>query len=966
MMRGKIFWRILGHFSILIMVISVMTFLMLKSTDKIRSHFQLSQLNLSNVRDIQRIQTSISGMKGNVEDFLSTESKQFFAQYDEARSDFDTRIQILMSNVGEDQVTASQVKELRKNVDDWITQIAEKKVALRAQGFEAKRYNQLLSDLTFYESREAFLVKAQDILSQLYSHETAGLATQLSTASDLSTQLDNFVWIINILVSIFSIVLGVVLARYITNPVTLLQEGTQKLIEGKFEQIEIKRTDEIGILANNFNRMTHLLYERDQKIQANYRRLEAYNEIITALNSTKTLESLRNESLRILAARTGSQVGAMYTYDDRKALLHLVSEYGFRGEMAPHQTYGLGEGIPGQCAEDREVVNIQNIPEDVEYTIKLGIGEFRPKNIICFPVQFQEQLLGVVVLGSVRIYTEDELGILNMSIPQVAVAVKNAFNVLETQKLSVEISAKNEMLRTQNLELEKANKVKADFLASMSHELRTPLNSIIGFTDLILKSTREPLTQQQRTALEKVLRNARNLLQLINDILDISKIEAGRMSVFIEPASIESILSNCVMTIEPLVGDRPITIKLSIDAGIPELKTDSQKMRQIILNLLSNAVKFTEEGEISIAATREDKHVKVSVKDSGIGIDKNDIDLIFEEFRQVDSSTARKYSGTGLGLPISRKLSRLLGGDLTVESEIGKGSKFTISALIVLEPSAPPPKVTHPVEREMPEPEPVEFHSLEQRAAAYVPDGSLILSIDDDPEVIEIIRSYLTPEGFSVVGAKSGDEGIQKAKELHPKLITLDIMMPKKDGWQTLRELKADPSTRSIPVVIHSIIENKPLAFGLGAEEYLSKPIDPNQLIKTAKRYLLGKQKPIMVVDDNEDFVRLTTDILTGEGFQCVTAYNGKQALEKLKQHEPALILLDLIMPVMDGFEFVDAIQKDSVLRKIPIVIVTGKEVTPQDQEHLAHKIESLLMKEGLTGDILSKKVREILAQQHS
>ncbi len=964
MIRGKIFWRVLWHFSILLIVISGMTYMMLRSTNQIRSHFQLSDVNLNIVRELQSVQMSISTMKGNVEDFLTTGNKRFYDQYDAAKRKFDLTMSMLILTVAEDTIKFSQMGSMKSYVEDWIEHIAEPKVALREQNLDPREYGQRLKVLTEYERREAFLENSQIRLTEIYSIETLGLNIQLETATELSDQLDKFIWYTNILVGIFSIILGVVLARYITNPITALQVGTQKLIEGKFVQIEVNRTDEIGQLGKNFNRMTQLLFEREQKIQVNYRRVEAYNEIITVLNSSKTLDALRGETLRILAARTNSQVGAMYTYDEDKATLYLVSEYGFTGPLMPHRSYALGEGIPGQCAADREVINIQNVPDDVEYSVKLGIGEFKPKNIICLPVIFQQQLLAVIVLASLKNFGEEELEILNMAIPQVSVAVKNAMNVLETQKLSVEISAKNEMLNSQNLELGKANKVKADFLASMSHELRTPLNSIIGFTDLILKSKKEPLTPQQQNGLEKVLRNSRNLLQLINDVLDISKIEAGRMSMFIEPGTVANIVSNCVMTIEPLLGDKRIKVVQHIEPGIPEVKTDTQKMRQIILNLLSNAAKFTEEGEISVTASRDDKHVKISVKDDGIGIEKDHIGLVFEEFRQVDSSTTRKYSGTGLGLPISRKLARLLGGDLTVESESGKGSTFTLTALIELEPTADRPKIPKPPEREKIQARPAPERELKEMVPVEGTEGALILSIDDDPEVIEIIRNYLTPEGFSVVGAVNGDEGIRKARELHPKLITLDIMMPEKDGWQTLRELKADQSTRSIPVVMHSIIDNKPLALGLGAEDYLAKPIDPNQLINTARRYLFGKQKPLMVVDDNEDFVRLTTDILEAEGFQCVTAYDGREAMEKIKQYQPALILLDLIMPVMDGFEVVDAIQKDPLLRKIPVIIVTGKEVSSQDQEFLSHKITSLLKKDGLTADVISNKVREILSQQ--
>ncbi len=454
------------------------------------------------------------------------------------------------------------------------------------------------------------------------------------------------------------------------------------------------------------------------------------------------------------------------------------------------------------------------------------------------PINFRDEILGVLVLGGTKKFGDLEKEIVNNSVPQLGVALTNAMNFEETRSLSIEIAKRNEELSNKNQEIEKAYKVKSDFLSSMSHELRTPLNSIIGFSSVLLGPSGDPLTDDQRMALEKVLKNGRHLLQLINDILDISKLESGRMTLSAETEDVSTILSNCILIVEPLIQSKHLAITQDIPPNLPALTTDIVKVRQILVNLLSNASKFTEKGGISIKVTQQENGmVSFAVKDSGIGIAPKDYERVFEEFQQVDSSNTRKYKGTGLGLPIARKLARMLGGDLNVESELGKGSTFTLTI-----PAKIPQKLLEAQQTPAPQvrrPDPVPLAKspvITQLPLPPVAGQVQILSIDDDPDVIEILRKYLVPEGYSIVGALSGDEGIEAALKMNPALITLDIMMPKKDGWQVLRELKQNPQTRDIPVLIHSIVDNKPLAMSLGAVDVMTKPTDPKRLLSLVKK----------------------------------------------------------------------------------------------------------------------------------
>jgi CheY-like chemotaxis protein len=327
----------------------------------------------------------------------------------------------------------------------------------------------------------------------------------------------------------------------------------------------------------------------------------------------------------------------------------------------------------------------------------------------------------------------------------------------------------------------------------------------------------------------------------------------------------------------------------------------------------------------------------------------------------VDSSSTRKYKGTGLGLPISRKLARLLGGDLAVDSEYGKGSTFTLTIPANLPQQQQEAAPQTEPKRVQPPPVVAPVVQAATKLQMTGPEGAQILCIDDDPDVIEILRKYLIPEGYSVVGALSGDEGLEAAAKIKPAPITLDIMMPKKDGWQVLRELKSNAATKDIPVVIHSIVDNKPLALSLGAVDVMTKPTDPNRLLSLAKHYCRSGDQFILIVDDHEDFALAFKALLSQDGFNVKVATSGRQALDTLKESLPALMLLDLVMPGMDGFEVVRQLQQNEKWKRIPVVILTGKDLTQEDQQKLDSHITEFLRKDAFSTTEISKTIKRIL-----
>jgi PAS domain S-box-containing protein len=493
---------------------------------------------------------------------------------------------------------------------------------------------------------------------------------------------------------------------------------------------------------------------------------------------------------------------------------------------------------------------------------------------------------------------------------------------------------------------EAATQAKSVFLANMSHELRTPMNAIIGFSRLVMRRSQDVLPQRQYENLEKILISAEHLLTLINDILDLSKIEAGHMEIHPVSFQLEALVDVCLHTLEPMVQSECIRLVKEIEAGLPLLTTDQDKVKQILMNLLSNAAKFTTEGTITITARHHDGEITIAVTDTGIGIPAEALEHIFEEFRQVDSSTTRQYGGTGLGLSISRRLAQLLGGDITVQSTLGVGSTFT--ATLPLHYGAAPLGTR------------VATIPSHEESISPPESDKIILAIDDDPDVIYLLRENLTEAGYRVVGATSGEEGLQQARALRPLAITLDILMPHKDGWQLLYELKTDTITRDIPIIVLSIVDNKALGYQLGAFDYLLKPFDREAILAALTR-IPPQRGRLLVVDDDVQIVDLVRQFLEGAPYEVVAAADGQEALEAISQQRPDILLLDLLMPRLDGFAVIERLRQDAQYHQLPIIVLTAKTLTSAEYARLEQSVRTVLQKQGWGRDTLMQELWGIL-----
>jgi signal transduction histidine kinase/CheY-like chemotaxis protein len=506
---------------------------------------------------------------------------------------------------------------------------------------------------------------------------------------------------------------------------------------------------------------------------------------------------------------------------------------------------------------------------------------------------------------------------------------------------------------------QEASRTKSAFLANMSHELRTPMNAIIGYSEMLMEEAADLGQDSFTPDLKKIHTAGKHLLGLINDVLDLSKIEAGKMTLYLEDFAVPTMVAEVATTIQPLVEKNGNRLVVQCPAELGVMRADVTKVRQTLFNLLSNAAKFTHDGAITLTVVPVQgagaPSLAFHVADTGIGMTPEQLAKLFQAFVQADASTTRKYGGTGLGLAISRRFCIMMGGDISVSSELGKGTVFTATLpLQVREEPAAAPEAPVPAPAAVP--------------AAGDGEGPLILVVDDDPAVVDLLSRNLAKEGYRVRSTSNGRDAVELARALQPRLITLDVMMPSMDGWSVLAALKADLATMRIPVVMVSMVDDKQMGFSLGAADYLTKPVDRERLSAVLAQHApQAEHKVALVVDDlpaNRDLLRRA---LEGLGWTVGEAEDGRAGLAAIEKRRPELILLDLMMPVMDGFEFLRELRSRPEGRAIPVVVVTAKELTSEERDLLRACVENVVQKGRISDDDLLAEIRgKISHPRHS
>ncbi len=706
--------------------------------------------------------------------------------------------------------------------------------------------------------------------------------------------------------------------RDLGNLLASLRMMSEKLRRSQLEIEEDQRR-----LEQRVAERTSEVEARTRELMRSVAELQALNEVGQAVSSSLDLETVLATVIARSVRLADADSGTLYQFDEADGVFDPRANFGVSDEMIEKlrgSRIGLGDGPVGMCAVNRAPVQVT----DVELSQRVSTLWVHDgiRAVVAVPLLRDEHVTGALVMQTLA--------------SQSVMAIENA-------RLFKESQAKSEQLA-------EASKLKSQFLANMSHELRTPLNAIIGLTEMLHEDARDLKRAEELEPLERVLRAAHHLLELINDILDLSKIEAGRMDMHVEAFAIAPLVDDVISTISPAAAKNGNEIIVHCPPDVGEMHADQTRIRQALLNLVSNANKFTEHGSVTVDVARVmskgSEEITMAVRDTGIGMSCEQMGRLFQEFVQADPSTTRRYGGTGLGLAISRRFCQMMGGEITVESQLGKGSTFTIRLPARIESVQPAPLVR----RVRPE-----------RRSTKPVKGSLILVIDDDQTVCEVMARYLEREGFVVRTATGGREGLELAHELHPAAITLDINMPDLDGWTVLAALKGDPQLADIPVVLVTIEDNRSRGYSLGATEYMTKPIDRERLISLLKNISSPIARKVLLVDDDEIMRESVRRVLEQEKWQVEGASNGRFALAHLAESCPDVIVLDLIMPEMDGFEFLVEMRQRPEWHDIPVLVLTAKDLSVEDQKRLNGYVERVMRKSASELDELLRELGRML-----
>lgn len=873
------------------------------------------------------------------------------------------------------------------------------------------------------------------------------------------------------------------LSRLVNHPIENLAEKAKRFADGDMSvSVDVKSDDEVGVLGNSFNYMVKNIKEQIEYASSIK---NAICDPLFMVDNNMVLTYMNDACARLTGYSKADAEGKMlcrdvfksdicettcpvrYCFDKGKPVEGITATITNRdGRQIPIMTSASplrdAQGaIIGAVEIFRDITDILEA-ERLRYIRKTAeLEEDQRKYLEKRGVNLHDTLTKASE-GNLNVRAEilGKNDIMDDIAHHINIMLDNLEKLYSrissfSRELEIEVARRTMMLREKTLLLERANRelreldrLKSSFLANMSHELRTPMNSIIGYTELMLDGIDGPVNEEQAKSLHKVESNARHLLQLINDILDMSKIESGKIELDLQELDLKGVIESVTSTFEQSVEKKGLALSIEIDEKLPLIYADEDKVRQILINLLSNSIKFTHQGKITVYAKISDRgirpgalplFVEVCVEDTGIGIKDEDIGKLFDKFSQLDISTIRQYEGTGLGLSIARGLVVLHKGIIWATSRHGTGSRFCFTIPVkkeilqkpaepIIEPlmaeglsdyfnkpvetflrkpqyagkeikcweyvhcgqtSCPAYGSTEPrcwlilgthckgtkvaaypekvdfckgceiIERLILESD--EFRELELSAEETGSVRKTILAIDDNPEAIEIIRKSLGKD-YQVIGLLTGEGAVEKAREIRPAAITLDIMMPVKDGWQVLQELKNTPETQDIPVIILSIVDDKPLGFSLGAAEYIVKPVDKETLLRKIKNLKkLTKIKKILVVDNDPDAVKFISNMLTEAGYDVGRAYTSTEAINSIKTVRPDVIVLNLTMPEVGSIDIIEYIRTRDEVRDIPLVVLTHKDLSDKEIEALNGRIQGILHKGLLSKEELLRELKETI-----
>ena len=764
------------------------------------------------------------------------------------------------------------------------------------------------------------------------------------------------------LVAVFLI--SMFIANSIARPVLEMTQISKRLKQGDLSaRNRISTDDELGFLSDNFNQMADSV-ESQVYIQKTVAEL---TEKLIVSNNMKVFSEILIKHLMKL---TGSNLSAFYLKNRSNDQFEPLYSIGVVSDSLEAFDASKLEGEFGKVLVTKKISIIDDIPEDTIFRLKLSIGVALPKTIITIPIIIFGHVVAIVSLASIKKVSADQLKIIELvqlSINTIFANIEanEATKILaselehknvelkaqadEMKSQSSALSEQNQELDMQRTQVEAANRLKSEFLSNMSHELRTPLNSIMALSRILIRRTKDSLSEEESGFLEIISRNGKNLLSLINDILDLSKIEAGKTEFDAKQFKLSHTLQTILDSVRHIADEKGVQINSEIEESVPDITSDETRIHQILQNVIGNAIKFTETGSVDISVLSDTRYINIIVKDTGIGISEKALPFIFTEFRQADGSASRQFEGTGLGLAIAYKAAKLLGGNISVESQLDQGSKFTIRL---------------PIKQSFTEhysDNVLQETTVEPDLSSLNSNQKLILVVDDDPEAVQLISGFLQEEGYRTITADRGETALKLAEKYHPFAITLDTIMPEMDGWEVLQRIKENIKTENIPVIIISIADDKKTGFALGATGYITKPVARKTLVSEIHKVDCLTPHSILLVDDNEiELMEMKRMIESDQSMIAIPVNSGRKCLDYVDHSSPDVIILDLIMPEMNGFEVLKSLRSKESTKHIPVIISTAKDLSMQEQKLLQKQAESILTKQD-SPDKLLKELKQFL-----
>ncbi len=920
------------------------------------SQYNLGQQKVSIQENLDGMLRAMVDQETGVRGYISTNNTTFLDPFNSGRPQYLSYLQQLKNSTN--NASFSNASALIVTADNQAAEWYNNYALVQVRNMEAGNFATARAERTSTEGKTAFDA-FRATMSQLQGIVNTDLAT-------LQSQVNT----INITAIVFVVILSIIaiavlwrtfsgLTDSLRDQLATLQETTTQLGAGKLAaRVPDLSYRELGQLGHTFNSMATKLQDQQNVLQERDI-MESVQQLNSILTKSLDVESLVKDFMSTALPLLNLQLGILYLYDHPTRQLTMFAAQGVDNQYV-QSDFQLGEGLVGQVAQSRKTLYLSSRDggEKAPFNVRTALGHVLPAGLYHLPLADGKNLLGVLVVGSVYPMNENARNVLNVVASNLTAALSNtqAYRHIQEQaeeleKRTREQETANIALRRQrddltllNAALEDANKARSQFLSTMSHELRTPLTSIIGFSQILLRtSDSASFNQRQKGNIERILKNGQHLLSLINDVLDLAKIEAGRMDINNSDVDLPELLATVVDETRSIAVEQKLTLRWDVEEGISHIETDPIKLRQILLNLISNALKFTEKGSVTVTARHvasfaatpstpertesgyasDIDQVAISVQDTGIGISQEMQERIFEAFYQVDGSNTRKYGGTGLGLSIVRQLTALLGGKLELQSTPDKGSTFTLYLPVRARALRTEQQDTRLNSGALAiQGKSSTANVIETLTERDEQDQHLVLAIDDNPDVLSLINNALENSPYKVVGLNDSTRAVEMAQQLQPVAVTLDVMMPEVNGWQILHQLRSNPATATIPVIMLTVLEDRSAAHVLGADEYLVKPVERDSLLNTLRQVAMHKalapttvssmavaqvesinaasavpsaQQPFLVLNTERSAREMLERVLSEAGLTVKTASNELQMLDIVQNSKPDVIVLRVI-----------------------------------------------------------------------